>query len=80
MCHFPMMTMIILHSYNWFVDGSPLGLDSSTIDGQYFDRDQDIYCTMTPNDGLTNGITVSSNQVTIKIQFCSSNSIGSIDS
>ena len=52
-------------SVGWFVDGTKLAVVSSSLSSGYFDRDNVVYCEVTPNDGHDNGDAVRSNTVTI---------------
>ncbi len=52
------------YTYEWFVDGLPVGGNTPTLDGADFDSGQDIYCVVTPDDGTDNGAPVQSNTVT----------------
>ena len=52
-------------SYAWSVDGSDPGVYGPALGGADFDRGQEVTCLVTPNDGLTNGSTATSNAVTI---------------
>ncbi len=55
------------YTYDWYVDGVPRGSASSaTLSGAtYFDKGQDIYVVVTPNDGSVDGTTVTSSTVTV---------------
>jgi hypothetical protein len=52
-------------TYEWYVDGVALALDTDSLDGSMFDRDQEVYCAATPNDGTDDGVTRTSGSVTI---------------
>ena len=56
------------------VDGVDPGVSTDTLESAYFDRDQAVFCTVTPNDGSEDGEAVDSNTVTI------SNTAPTIDS
>ncbi|MFT5582891.1 MAG: hypothetical protein ACI9VR_000468 [Cognaticolwellia sp.] len=51
----------VSYSYAWTVDGTLVGETSATLSGiTYFDKDQSIVVTVTPNDGTDDGTAVSS--------------------
>ena len=52
-------------SYAWTVDGTEIGETGDTLTGDDFDRDQEVFCTVTPSDGSEDGDPVDSNTVTI---------------
>ncbi len=53
-------------SYQWYVDGTAVGATGTSLDGaSYFDKDQDVYVVVTPNDGTEDGTAVSSSSVTV---------------
>ena len=45
--------------------GSAISRTSSTLSSTYFDRDDAVYCTVTPTDGSSTGTAVKSGTVTI---------------
>jgi hypothetical protein len=57
----------------WFVEGVEVST-ASTIDGASFDRGDELYCTITPDDGTDLGVPVTSDSVTV------SNTAPSLDS
>ena len=61
-------------AYTWVVAGVDPGITGSTLSSAYFDRDEAVVCSVTPNDGTDDGGLVGSNSVTI------SNSVPSITS
>jgi len=53
-------------SYAWYVDGSLASATGSTLDGAtWFDKGQEVYLTVTPNDGTEDGTAVTSSPVTV---------------
>ncbi len=53
-------------SYQWYVDGTLVDETSSNLDGSsYFDRDQVVYLTVTPNDGTDDGDPLTSTSLTV---------------
>ena len=50
----------------WSVGGVPVPVATLTLDGTWFDRDEPVFCELTPNDGVENGASVTSNTVTIQ--------------
>ncbi len=54
------------HGYAWSVDGVDVGETTNTLDGTAFDKGQEVFCTVTPNDGDADGDAVISNSVTIR--------------
>jgi hypothetical protein len=53
-------------SYEWYVDGSLVGETGSTLDGvMYFDKDQDVYVVVTPDDGTESGDALSSDSIIV---------------
>ena len=67
-------TTSFTHSITWTVDGSDPGETSDTLSSDFFDRDQEVRCHATPNDGTDDGDPVASNGVIIE------NTAPSIDS
>ncbi len=53
-------------SYAWYVDGSVVAETSSTLDGATdFDKEQEVYVIITPNDGSVDGSSETSSSVEI---------------
>ena len=54
-------------NYEWFVEGASVqNGPSSTLSGvSHFNRDEQVYVTVTPNDGIIDGAAVSSNPVLV---------------
>jgi hypothetical protein len=52
-------------SYAWVVNAVTITPTISTLTGTYFDKGDEVYCTVTPSDGTDSGAPVSSNTVTI---------------
>jgi hypothetical protein len=53
-------------NYEWFVNGSSVqNGSSSTLDGSYFVKGDDVYVDVTPNDGDEDGTPMSSNSIVI---------------
>jgi len=55
----------ITYSYLWNVSGSDPGVTDSELGPSYFASDDQVVCTVTPNDGTDNGDPVNSNTVTV---------------
>jgi sulfatase modifying factor 1 len=55
------------YTYDWYVGGVPRGsAGSATLSGAtYFDKGQDVYVVVTPNDGSVDGTTGTSSTVTV---------------
>ncbi|MCB9761364.1 MAG: hypothetical protein H6739_16095 [Alphaproteobacteria bacterium] len=53
------------YSYAWRVDNADPGPTTATLGSTYFDRDQDVNCTVTPDDGDLSGAAVTSADLTI---------------
>ncbi len=53
------------YAYAWSVDGSDPGVSDATLGSSHFDRDQEVFCTVTPSDGVDAGSAVDSNAVLI---------------
>ena len=52
--------------YAWYVDGSAIGAAGNTISGAtWFDKDQQVYVVVTPDDGEAEGSSQSSSTVTV---------------
>ena len=56
----------VSYTYAWKVDGASIARTSSTLSSTYFNRDQDVVCVVTPNDGTTSGTAVTSNTAEIE--------------
>ncbi len=53
-------------AYEWYVDGSLVGETGTTLSGEsYFDKDQEVYVVVTPNDGTEDGTALSSSSVIV---------------
>ena len=53
-------------SYAWYVDGSLVGATGSSLDGaSYFDKDEEVYVEVTPDDGTESGTAVSSSSIVV---------------
>ena len=53
-------------SYAWYVDGSLVGASGSTLNGStYFDKNEEVYVVVTPNDGTEDGTALTSDTVTV---------------
>lgn len=62
-------------TYQWYKNGLPIaGQTSASLSGNYFDRANVIYVLVTPNDGLVDGLTVSSDAAVV------ANSLPTVDS
>jgi hypothetical protein len=57
----------LTYAYDWYVDGFPRGsTTSASLSGAtWFDRDQDVYVVVTPNDGEADGTSATSDTVTV---------------
>lgn len=57
----------VTFTYDWYVDGYPRGSSTSaTLSGSgYFDKGQEVYVVVTPNDGDADGTTSTSSVVTV---------------
>ena len=54
-------------SYAWYVDGTLVAETGSSLDGAvYFEKDQEVYVVVTPNDGVEVGLPMTSSTVTIQ--------------
>jgi len=51
-------------AYDWYVDGNSVGA-GATLDLAAYDRDDDVYCIVTPSDGINFGIALTSDTITI---------------
>ena len=56
---------IVTFSYAWSVDGVVTGHVGTTLTSSWFNRDQTVVCSVTPNDGVVDGSVVDSNPVTV---------------
>ncbi len=56
----------IAYSYAWTVDGSAVGETSDTLDDSFWDKGEDVVCTVTPFDEDEDGSAVASNSVTVQ--------------
>ena len=53
-------------TYEWFVNGTSVQSGSmNTLDGSFFSKGDEVYVTVTPNDGMTDGAAVTSASITI---------------
>ena len=52
-------------SYTWTVAGLPLPIVTDTLDSSWFDKNDAVQCLVTPNDGVSDGLTVLSNVIVI---------------
>lgn len=52
------------YQYIWFVDSKRVGA-SSTLDGDFFDKGEEVWCEVTPFDGDETGTAVTSSRVTV---------------
>ncbi len=55
----------VTFTYAWTVEGSAVSPTTATLSSIWFERDDDVACTVTPNDGSTDGDAVSSSTLTI---------------
>ncbi|MFH1466209.1 MAG: hypothetical protein ABIO70_17625 [Pseudomonadota bacterium] len=55
----------VTFAYAWDVDGVDPGVTTATLPCAYFDRDEDVSCTVTPSDGTDAGSPVVSNIITV---------------
>jgi len=53
------------YQYEWRVNAIPIAATGSTLDGEWFDRADSIYCTATPWDGYDAGEAITSNEVLV---------------
>ena len=53
------------YTYSWTVDGADVSVTANQLDGSHYDRDQEVICTVIPNDGTDDGDAVSSSPLTI---------------
>ena len=54
-------------SYDWTVNGVPVGASGSTLDGSvYFDKNDTVSVSVTPNDGERDGTALASSSVTVR--------------
>lgn len=53
-------------SYAWYVDGGSISAAGSSLDGaSWFDKHQDVFVVVIPNDGSEDGTALSSSSVTV---------------
>ncbi len=52
--------------YEWYVNGSLVGVDTNSIDGDYFDKHDEVWCVVTPYDGRDYGDPVETEHVIIE--------------
>jgi len=55
----------VTYAYTWKVNGSAVGVSTSTLTGANFSHGDTVTCTVTPTDGSVNGIAVTSNTVNV---------------
>ncbi len=55
----------VTYSYAWDVEGVDPGVTTATLGSAYFDRDEAVTCTVTPNDGYDPGTPVLSNTIAV---------------
>jgi len=55
----------ISYAYAWMVEGVDPGETTPTLSSTRFDRDETVYCMVTPSDSTDDGVVVTSNSVTI---------------
>ena len=55
----------IAYAYAWTVDGAAVASTTRTLGPSFFSEGAAVACTVTPNDGLQDGLPVTSNAVTI---------------
>ncbi len=55
----------VSYTYAWYLDGSSLSETGSTLSSDDFDRDEDVFCSVTPTDGTDDGSSVDSNSIVI---------------
>ena len=59
------MMMGIPYVYDWSVNGTNLGLGTTTLTGANFNKGDVVRCKVTPKDSLSFGTQVTSNAVTV---------------
>ncbi|MCD6418542.1 T9SS type A sorting domain-containing protein [bacterium] len=57
---------VITYEYNWFVNGSSVGVTTNTLNGDYFDKGDEVWCEVTPYDGWDYGDAVESDHIFIQ--------------
>jgi hypothetical protein len=57
-------TTALLYAYAWTVDGTDIGLDQDSLDGEWFDKHQVIACAVAASDGTEWGASTGSDEVT----------------
>ncbi|MEC7988274.1 MAG: hypothetical protein VX278_24115 [Myxococcota bacterium] len=55
----------VSYTYAWYVNGTSISVQSQSITGSQFNRDDTVYCEATPNDGVDSGAAVASNSMMI---------------
>ncbi|MFT6144155.1 MAG: hypothetical protein ACJAZO_000679 [Myxococcota bacterium] len=55
----------VSYLYGWTVNGGARPVDTATLAGDWFDKDDVVQCSATPTDGVSQGMTVTSGDVTI---------------
>ena len=55
----------VSYRYAWSVEGASTGTSDTTLSDTYWDKGEDVICTVTPEDGSDDGLSVPSNTVTI---------------
>ena len=56
----------VAFQYKWNIAGVENTINQNTLDGAYFNKGDQVFCIVTPNDGVGDGIPVSSNTITIQ--------------
>ncbi|GEM_PF-2103626 len=54
------------YHYVWYINDSPIGYTGATIDGDYFDRGDVVYCEVFPYDGYDEGDGIATSTMTIQ--------------
>ena len=57
---------VVTFEYEWFVNGLSVGVTTNTIDGTYFNKGDEVYCEVTPYDGMDYGDAVESDHIVIQ--------------
>ncbi len=55
----------LTYTYAWYVNSATVGVTSSSLSGSYFNRGDNVYCVVTPNDGYESGTGTASSALTI---------------
>jgi hypothetical protein len=50
----------------WFINGIDIGSDSSTLEGSWLARDDEVHCSITPFDGVEHGIELEAETITVR--------------